>query len=197
MNGSEVDLHPSWALRPVLVLETKGADPKTKLVFSRGEIAIDRSKPVDLETNTEALGLETLVFERSASASPDKPFVKTAGVACTVTYTFKTNTDFPCYRAFDPKRPMRSSAAAKMQASQLLVGHFAGRNGHGIAFPDFCRRSEPIILQPKDDAFVPISESIGDEDDFKRTVICNPLNSNEDAGGPIKHKANLRKPRAG
>ena len=197
MNGSEVDLHPSWALRPVLVLETKGADPRTKLVFSRGEIAVDRSKPVDLETNTEALSLEMLVFERSAAATSDKPFVKTAGTTCTVTYTFKTNTDFPCYRAFDPKRPMRSSAAAKMQASQLLVGHFAGPYGHGIAFPDFCRRSEPIILQPKGDAFVPTREFIGDEDDFKRTVACDPLNSIEDVGGPIKHKPSVRKPRTG
>jgi hypothetical protein len=92
---------------------------------------------------------------------------------------------------------MRSSAAAKMQASQLLVGHFAGPYGHGIAFPDFCRRSEPIILQPKGDAFVPTRESIGDEDDFKRTVACDPLNSTEDVGGPIKHKPSVRKPRTG
>ena len=123
--------------------------------------------------------------------------MKTAGATCTVTYTFKTNTDFPCYRTFDPKRPMRSSAAAKMQASKLLVGHFAGRNGHGIAFPDYCRRSKPIILQPKDDGLVPATETIGDEDDFKRTVTCDPLNSNEDVAGAITHKPVVRKPRTG
>jgi hypothetical protein len=197
MNGSAVDLHRSWALRPALVLETKGAVPKTKLVFSRGEIAVEKGKAVDPDTNTEALSLETLVFERNAAALSDEPFVKAAGASCTVTYTFKANTDFPCYRAFDPKRPMRSSAAAKMQASQLLVGHFAGRNEHGIAFPDFCRMSEPIVLQPKGEAFVPITESIGDEDDFKRTVACDPLNSNEDVGGPVKHKPDPRRLRAG
>jgi hypothetical protein len=92
---------------------------------------------------------------------------------------------------------MRSSAAAKMQASQLLVGHFAGRNGHGIAFPDFCRRSEPIVLQPKGDGFVPVTESIGDEDDFKRTITCEPLNSNEDVAGPVKHKTDPKSLRAG
>jgi hypothetical protein len=192
MNGSAIDLHRSWALRPVLVLETKGAAPKTKLVFSRGEIAVDRGKTVDPEANTEALSLETLVFERNAAASSDEPFSKTAGASCTVTYTFKTNTDFPCYRAFDPKRPMRSSAAAKMQASQLLVGHFAGPNGHGIAFPDFCRRSQPIVLMPKGDAFVPVTESIGDEDEFKRTVTCDPLSSSEDVGGAIRYKSYTR-----
>ena len=197
MNGSAVDLHRSWALRPALVLETKGTAPKTRLVFSRGEIAVDKGKTVDPDTNTEALSLETLVFERSAAAASNEPFVKTAGASCTVTYTFKTNTDFPCYRAFDPKRPMRSSAAAKMQASQLLVGHFAGRNGQGIAFPDFCRRSEPIVLQPKEDGFVPVTESIGDEDDFKRTITCDPLNSNEDVAGPVKHKPDPRSLRAG
>ena len=155
MNGKEVSLHPSWGLRPVLVLETREPQPKTKLVFSRGEIAIDRNKPVDPEADTEALSLETLVFERNAHAAPNEPFVKAAGAACTVTYRFEVNTDFPCYRAFDPERPMRASAAAKMQASQLLVGHFAGPTGHGIAFPDFCLKAKPIILQAKGDTFAP------------------------------------------
>ena len=45
VNGSNVDLHSSWALRPVLVLETKAADPMTRLVFSRGEIAGKPRKP--------------------------------------------------------------------------------------------------------------------------------------------------------
>ena len=96
-----------------------------------------------------------LVFERRAAASPEEPFVNTGGAACTVTYTFSVNADFPCSRAFDPKRPMRSSAAAKMQASQLLVGNFAGRDGQGIAFPDFCESRIPIILKPEGDTFVP------------------------------------------
>ena len=111
------------------------------------------------EANAEALSLETLVFERNALAAPNEPFVKAAGAACTVTYTFEANTDFPCYRAFDPARPMRASPAAKMQASQLLIGHFAGPAGHGIAFPDFCLRAKPIILQTKGDAFVPLFSS--------------------------------------
>jgi hypothetical protein len=129
------------------------------------------------------LGLETLVFERDAAAS-DKPFLKTGGAACTVTYSFKTNSDFQCYRAFDPNRPMRASPAARMQASQLLVGHFAGREGHGIAFPDSCRQADPIILQPKGDTFVHTVESIGKG----RKVTCAPLNANADVSGPIKHR---------
>ena len=186
MNDKEVSLHPSWGLRPVLVLETREPQPKTKLVFSRGEIAIDRNKPADLEADTEALSLETLVFERNANAAPNEPFVKAAGAACTVTYAFEVNTDFPCYRAFDPERPMRASPAAKMQASQLLVGHFAGPAGHGIAFPDFCLKAKPVILQPKGHAFVPTSESIYEADDFKRRVTCDPLDSHEHVSGPIR-----------
>ncbi|MBA2397768.1 MAG: hypothetical protein H0V72_03565 [Bradyrhizobium sp.] len=188
MNGSPVDLHPSWALRPVLVLETREANPKTKLVFSRGEMAIDPDKPIDPAATSEVLGLETLVFERDAAAS-DKPFQKSVGATCTVTYSFKTNTDFQCYRAFDPKRPMRASPATRMQASQLLVGHFAGREGHGIAFPDFCRQSDPIILQPKGDAFVQTVESLGKEGELRRKVTCTPLNTNAEVSGPIKHRA--------
>ncbi|MBN8992961.1 MAG: hypothetical protein J0H42_32400 [Rhizobiales bacterium] len=185
MNGSPVDLHPSWALRPVLVLETREATPKTKLVFSRGEIAIDPDKPIDPAATSEVMGLETLVFERDAAAS-DKPFQKAAAASCTVTYEFKTNSDFPCYRAFDPKRPMRASPATRMQASQLLVGHFAGHDGQGIAFPDSCRQADPIILQPKGDTFVQTVESIGKGNELKRKVTCVPLNSNADVSGPLK-----------
>ena len=197
VNGSNVDLHSSWALRPVLVLETKTADPMTKLVFSRGEIAGKPRKPTDPEPSSEALELEMLVFERRAAATPEEPFVKTGGAACTVTYTFRVNTDFPCSRAFDPKRPMRSSAAAKMQASQLLVGNFAGRDGQGIAFPDFCETSDPIILRPEGDTFMPATATtttVGDEDYLRRTVTCGPLDSSQDLGKTIKHG---KRPQAG
>jgi hypothetical protein len=196
LNGSDVDLHRSWALRPMLVLETKDAQPKTKLVFSRGEIAIDPDKPVDPTANTEALSQETLVFERDAAAAADTSFLKTGGAACTVRYKFRANGDYPCTRAFDPKRPMRSSLAAKMQASQLLVGHFAGRDGHGIAFPDYCWKADPIILKPQGDTFLPATETVG-EGAVTRTVTCEPLNATADVSGPIKHRAAAGKPPAG
>jgi hypothetical protein len=182
MNGSEVDLHSSWALRPVLVLETRGANLKTRLVFSRGEIA---GKPADPITS-ESLSLETLVFERDAAAPSDAPFVKTGGATCTIKYRFQSLPDYPCYRSFDPDRPMRASAAAKMQASQLLVGHFAGRGGYGIAFPDFCLKALPIILKPEDDTFVPLKKSVGTRGDITRRVTCAPLNSIDYISGPIR-----------
>jgi hypothetical protein len=81
---------------------------------------------------------------------------------------------------------MRASPAAKMQTSQLLVGHFAGPAGHGIAFPDFCLKAKPVILRPKGHAFVPTSESIYEADDFKRMVTCDPLDSHEHVSGPIR-----------
>ena len=65
-----VSLHRSWALRPVLVLETRGASPKTKLVFSRGEIESNRASLPTPTRMTETLSLETLVFERDATAPP-------------------------------------------------------------------------------------------------------------------------------
>jgi hypothetical protein len=196
MNGSDVDLHRSWALRPMLVLETKDAQPKTKLVFSRGEIAIDPDKPVDPTANTEALSQEMLVLERDAAAPADTPFVRTGGAACTVRYKFRANSDYPCTRAFDPKRPMRSSLAAKMQASQLLVGHFAGPDGHGIAFPDYCWKADPIILKPQGETFLPATETVG-QGDVTRTVTCEPLNATADVSGSIKPRAAAGKPPAG
>jgi hypothetical protein len=189
MNGSDVHLHPSWGLRPVLVLETRGTSVTTKLVFSRGEISPGRGATVGPETETESLSLETLVFERIAAAPSDAAFVKTGGAACRVNYTFKSMPDYPCYRPFDPDRPMRASPAARMQASQLLAGHFAGRDGHGIAFPDFCLKTLPIILQPKGDGtFVPSTKSVGVESDIQRTVTCTPLNSSKELSGPIQHR---------
>jgi hypothetical protein len=178
----------------MLVLETKDAQPKTRLVFSRAEIVTEPDELVEPATNTEVLSLETLVFERDATAAADTPFLKTGGAACTVTYTFRPNSDYPCTRAFDPKRPMRSSLAAKMQASQLLVGHFAGRDGHGIAFPDYCLKAEPVILKPQGDTFVAPSEPAGEG---LRKVTCEPLNATADVSVPIKHRAAANKPPAG
>lgn len=193
MNNSDIDLHSSWAWRPVLVLETRGTSAKTKLVFSRGEIARRPRGPVISETGnvsgfeSESLKLETLVFERDVN-TPDKAFVKAGGAACLVTYKFQTPLslqDFPCYRPFDPDSPMRASPAARMQASQLLVGKFAGRDGYGIAFPDFCLPALPIVLKAKDGTFAPTTTTVGEEIDKTRTVTCEPLNSNEYVSEPI------------
>jgi hypothetical protein len=73
MNDRDIQLHGSWAMRPVLVLETKEPQPKTKLVFSRGEI--EPGKAAGPKWRTEALSLQTLVFERESN-SPDGPFLK-------------------------------------------------------------------------------------------------------------------------
>ena len=202
MNGSKVNLHRSWASRPALVLETREPNPKTKLVFSRGAIAADPHESFDDEPDiaepsnrpfnatkpqTESLALETLIFERDAASSADKPFVKTNAATCMVKYTFRRHEEFLCYRKFDPQRPMRASPAARMQASQLLVGRFAGRDGYGIAFPEFCASGPPIILrQNGDGTFVPEEGSTGGAGTFTRQVTCKPLDSNAYVGGPIK-----------
>jgi hypothetical protein len=179
MNGTNIRLDKSWAFRPVQVLETRDANPKTKLVFSRGKIAVEPGKPVDPNANVETVRLETLVLERDAAAPPDKPFQVTGSASCTVKYTFKANQDYPCHRTFDPNRPMRSSPAAKMQASQMLIGHFAGGDGHGIAFPDACLK-EPIILRPTGGAggFVPAKQTVGVKTNVERDVVCKPISTN-------------------
>jgi hypothetical protein len=198
MNKRDVELHSSWAWRPVLVLETKGADAKTKLVFSRGEIAPRPRHPIASEAanerkfESESLRLETLVFERDVN-TPDKEFVKADGAACEVTYKFQfpvSLRDFPCYRPFDRERPMRASPAARMQASQLLVGQFAGRDGYGIAFTEFCLSADPLILKAGDGTFTPLTEKVGDDTDKTRTVTCEPLNSHEYLGKPIYRDPN-------
>jgi hypothetical protein len=184
---SEVTLHSSWALRPALVLETREDGLKTKLVFSRAEITPQPDDPARAAT-TESLTLETLVFERRADAPPDMAFVETSGAACTIKYTFESHPEYPCYRAFDPTRPMRASPAAGMQASQTLVGRFAGRSGYALAFPDSCLAAEPVmILKPIGTTFVQASDEAG-WPDIQRHVSCHPITSNADIRGPIRHQ---------
>lgn len=189
MGSGDVDLDRSWAERPMLVLETREARPRTKLVFSRGEIAIEPGKPT---ATTEALKLETLVFERDAAAPSNTPFVKSAGAACRIVYEFEAGrTDWPCYRVFDPDRTMRASPATRMRASQMLVGRFTQGAGHGIAFPDLCLKSEPIILAPQGSTFVPVSETAGWKGPprFQRTITCEPLDAAAVVSRPIAQTA--------
>ncbi len=189
MGSGDVDLDRSWAERPMLVLETREARPRTKLVFSRGEIAIEPGKPT---ATTEALKLETLVFERDAAAPSNTPFVKSAGAACRIVYEFEAGrTDWPCYRVFDPDRTMRASPATRMLASQMLVGRFTQGPGHGIAFPDLCLKSEPIILAPQGSTFVPVSETAGWKGPprFQRTITCEPLDVAAVVSRPIAQTA--------
>ena len=190
MSNGEVDLDRSWAQRPMLVVETRDARPKTRLVFSRGEIAVEPGKP--LSATTEALTLQTLVFERDAAAPSNTPFVKSAGAACRIVYEFEPDrTDWPCYRAFDPERTMRASPATRMRASQMLVGRFIQGEGHGIAFPDLCLKSEPIVLKPQGSTFVPLSETAGWKGPprFQRTITCEPLDAASVVSHPIAQKA--------
>jgi hypothetical protein len=72
-----------------------------------------------------------------------------------------------------------------MQASQLLVGQFAGSDGYGIAFSEFCVSIYPLILKAGDRTFTPLVAKIGDDTDKTRTVTCEPLSSNEYVGEPI------------
>jgi hypothetical protein len=192
LGGADVELDRSWAARPVMVLETRDAQPKTRLVFSRGDIAIDPDKPIAPDATTEALTLQTLVFERDAAAPADAPFVRSAGATCRITYEFAAHhSDWPCYRAFDPDRSMRASPAARMQASQMLVGYFSKSAGHAIAFPDACLKSEPIILAPKGDTFTPVGNTAGwnGPPKLKRTITCEPLDAAAVVSRPVVPKA--------
>jgi hypothetical protein len=189
IGGADVDLDRSWAERPMLVLETRDAQPKTKLVFSRGKLANEKGEPSS--ATTDALTLEALVFERDVAAPSDAPFVKSAGATCEIVYDFAPNrTEWECYRPFDPNRSMRSSPAARMRASQMLVGRFSPSGRHAIAFPDFCLKSEPIILEPEGDTFAPPLKPAGwpDGERLQRKIKCAPLDAATSVSRPIASK---------
>lgn len=186
MESADVELDRSWAERPMLVMETRDAQPRTRLVFSRADVAIAKGEPPSATKDT--LTLQTLVFERDAAAPSDAPFVKSAGATCRIAYEFAPDhTDWECYRAFDPERTMRASPAARMQAAQMLVGRFAKVGGQAIAFPDVCLKSQPVVLVPDGETFVPSSDSAGwtSPPRLTRTIKCDPLDAAAIVSRPI------------
>jgi hypothetical protein len=117
------------------------------------------------------------------------PFSITRGVACTVTYQFeKPLPNRACLRAFEPRRPMRSSPAAMMRASQLVVGRFGGSGGLGLAFADKCLE-DPIVLVPGDpaqrDFAVTTATAQGQEKRVTREVHCEALSSHQRISQPM------------
>ncbi|SDP04371.1 hypothetical protein [Afipia sp. GAS231] len=184
MNNNDAQLDRSWALRPVLVLETKDSPPQTKLIFSRS--ALESGRAVGPREGTETLSLDTLIFERDVSS--DGPFKKAGGAKCTVKYTFKKSLS-GCNRVFEPQRAMRSSPAAKLLGSQLLIGKVAANAGSSLVFVDACMKAEPIVLRPKTERpgeFEPVSPKSALVNSLRREVTCEPLNSNDYVSKPIK-----------
>jgi len=174
VDGAGLNLDRSWAERPVLIVEPKEAVAKTTLVFSRGHI-IPRSAD---QKKIDTVRLEVLVLDRNASDPVETPFSVSAGTACTVTYKFNQDEDRACARGFEPSRPMRASPAARMKASQLLVGRFfAGSDGLALAFADNCLNQHPIVLvpgsSPKHDFVVTPQTAI--HLGVNREVFCVPL----------------------
>lgn len=186
MGGTSLDLHASWGQRPALVVETKEAAPKTRLIFSRGHVVAAPDRLVD------TVRLEALVLERDARDPADKPFSVTGGAACTVKYTFRQNNpDRMCLRAFEPGRPMRPSPAAMMKASQLLVGRFGGGDGLGLAFADLCLDQNPIVLAPilapgpDGSRGFTVTARVAEQLSVKREVDCTPLGARDGIGRPM------------
>jgi len=182
MDGVPLRLHPSWALRPTLVVESKEPTPKTKLIFSRGHVVAGSDQRVD------AAWLEVLVVERNASDPQETPFSVSAAAACKVQYRFESvDSARPCGRAFDQARAMRPSPAAMISASQLLVGRFARTSGLAIAFTDRCLSQHPIVLASGDGGRLDVDVTDRSEQalHLRREIDCQPVVSRESIGDAV------------
>ena len=160
----------------------QGSPQKTQLILSRGAVESTGNDSVD------TVQLQALAMERELS-DVHGPFSITRGVACTVTYQFeKPLPNRACLRAFEPRRPMRSSPAAMMRASQLVVGRFGGSGGLGLAFADKCLE-DPIVLVPGDpaqrDFAVTPATAQGQEKRVTREVHCEALSSHQRISQPM------------
>ena len=182
MDGKPLELDGSWGLRPALIVQSKESPQKTQLILSRGAVESTGNDFVD------TVQLQALAMERELS-DVHGPFSITRGVACTVTYQFeKPLPNRACLRAFEPRRPMRSSPAAMMRASQLVVGRFGGSGGLGLAFADKCLE-DPIVLVPGDpaqrDFAVTTATAQGQEKRVTREVHCEALSSHQRISQPM------------
>jgi hypothetical protein len=177
---AKLKLHPSWAERPALILETNETPSKTKLVFSRGHLETDPDTLVD------TVRLEAMVLERDLSGPAGKPFSVAGTAVCKVRYRIeRPNPDFRCSRIFDRKRGMRPSPAAMMKASQLLVGRFGEADELGLAFADACVDQRPIVLMPSSDGAYDViaSARTAKQPNLTREVDCVPF----DARACVEH----------
>jgi hypothetical protein len=177
-----IQLHESWARRPILVLEPSEGE-KAQLALSRSKVTTPSAQPKPGGLDT--VQLEFAVLERSAgSTSEQRSFQVVRGLACNVTYTIKkTDRIKPCDRAATSENEQRLTPATRLQGAQLIVGRFAAEaDGLTVAMFDRCfLPPEPApIIAP----LLNIGAKVGPKKlphvaakNLERDVECRPLES--------------------
>ena len=165
----------------------------TKLVFSRGEIA---GKPRQAD-RSGAKQLRHWNWRRwclNAARRPlrTEPFVKTGGAACTVTYTFQRQHRFPMLLAHSIQNARCGHRRQpRCRRPNCWSDTSQGATDTASHSPILAETSDPIVLRPKGDTFMPASATtttVGDEDYLRRTVTCEPLRFEP---GPRSKRSNM------
>ncbi len=185
-SGAKVDLHASWARRPIVVLDQPadfGGPAKTQLVLSRSLVTTTE----ETKETHDSVRVEFLVLERDKSASGAADLKQVRGLACNVTYSLQgADTSRPCRRSSYLAGDKRPSPAHKLQGGQLLVGRLTapGQKDADLALTDACYPKDPIILHPTGinlpmaHGFQPVPNlrvPRAEQDKPMREIECGPL----------------------
>jgi len=180
-----IDLHESWAGRPILITETAPEETgkKTQIILSRSRMQVHGEDPKKIPGGNVAQFDETqfefAVLERSAAAAQaGAPFRIVRGLTCTITYTVNRPDDdrvSPCARVAPVVGTHRATPATMLQGAQLLAGRFTNRNDSQLALIDRCIQSSPIIIQPVEIGASAASEPASVGRNLQRDARCQPI----------------------
>jgi len=195
IGSSGIDLHDSWARRPIHVVEsgTAGAGRKTQLVLSRSAVAAEQDEAPKEATGskpTDEARFEFIILERAAAATaPPAPLKLVRGLTCTITYTVtKPDEDRirRCQRTAPEVSGDRATPATMLQGAPLLVGRFSKENESQLALIDRCVPAKPIIVQPvriEDKSAIPQLPGVGSNP--RREVKCEAMTNPEGVAAPM------------
>jgi hypothetical protein len=196
-SGSLLELHASWARRPIHVVESasSGSGRNVQLILSRSaatpitQEAPREPKGKDAKTSSDSdlsdhVQFEFAILERSEPPSGAvTEFRLVRGLACTVDYTVKrqdTDRVVPCRRTVRMVGNERATPATMLQGAQLLSGRFAKGDSTSLAIMDTCLASSPIVIQPpgigeKQSPDVPPASN----SNLLREMNCRPIDTPE------------------
>jgi hypothetical protein len=153
-SSAAIDLHESWARRPIQVMTSSKSGNTTELVFSRSVAQARSEGPVvdDIVNRIDEVRFEFAVFEHAraqAAATKPEPLKLVKALSCRVFYIVADVNRFrECSRSIADVGSERATPATRLQGAQLLIGRFTSANETTFGLVDACMPSDPLIVRP-------------------------------------------------
>lgn len=152
--SARIDLHESWARRPIQVMTSSKPGITTELVFSRSVAEARSEGPVvsDMVNRVDEVRFEFAMFEHArgqSTAAKPEPLKLVKALSCRVFYIVaEVNRFRECSRSITDVGSERATPATRLQGAQLLIGRFTNENETTFGLVDACMPSDPLIVRP-------------------------------------------------